>query len=206
MSVPLSPFVPSASESKDISSQLESFQCLDNTRQQLLERLLRRLSELDAALQATNSDLEDQTSIRRQWKKRAEVAEASLSQNQFVLALVDGNRYTFGDEYIKNTETGGANAAKELVEQIRGYIRKQSLHDNPDEVALMVHIFANKTALTQDLVDSGTISEPGYLDHFIVEFMNSQPFLYFVDCGSSEGAVDAKIQGTLPKPASQPTH
>jgi hypothetical protein len=200
MSAPRSPSVSSSFDFKDVDRQLETFRQVDSARQQLLERLLQRLSELDAALQAAKSDLEDQTSIRRQWKKRAEVAEASLVQNQFVLALIDGNRYTFGDSYLKNTETGGADAARDLVAQIRSYIQEQSLHDNPNKVALMVHIFADKTALSQALVDSGTISEPRNLDRFIAEFMNSQPFLYFMDCGSSEGAVDTKLKGPLPLP------
>ena len=183
---------------KEVSRQLESFQQVDSTRQQLLERLLQRSSELDIALQAAHSDLEDQTSIRRQWKKRAEVAEASLAQNQFILALIDGNRYTFADSYLENTETGGEDAARDLVEQIRSYIQKRSLHDDPTKVSLMVHIFANKTALSQALIDSGTISEPKQLDNFIAQFMRSRPFLYFLDCGSVEGAVDSKIQGWCP--------
>ena len=183
---------------KEVSRQLESFQQVDSTRQQLVERLLQRLSKLDTALQAANSDLEDQTSIRRQWKKRAEVAEASLAQNQFVLALIDGNRYTFADSYLKNTETGGAEAARDLVDQIRSYIQKRSLHDDPNKISLMVHIFANKIALSQALIDSGTISEPGQFDAFIAQFMHSKPFLYFVDCGSFEQAVDSKIQGSFP--------
>jgi hypothetical protein len=197
MSAPIQPSVWPPLDFKEVSRQLESFQHVDSTRQQLLERLLQRLSELDTALQAANSDLEDQTSIRRQWKKRAEVAEASLAQNQFVLALIDGNRYTFADSYLKNTETGGADAARDLAAQIRNYIQENGLANDPSKVTLMVHIFANKTAMSQALVDSGTISGPGEFDEFIAQFMCGRPFLYFMDCGSSEGAVDSKIQGQL---------
>ena len=125
-----------------------------------------------------------------------------MLQNQFMLALIDGNRYTFGDSYLKNTETGGTDAGKDLVAQIRSYIQERHLHDNPNEVVLMVHIFADKSALSQALVDSGTISESKYLDAFIAKFMNSQPFLYFMDCGPSEGAVDTKIKGAFPNPTS----
>jgi hypothetical protein len=192
---------PSTSPSfdfKGLSRQLESFQQVDSTRQQLVEHLLQRLRELDEALQSANSDLEDQTSIRRHWKKRAEDAEALLAQSQFVLALIDGNRYTFADQYLKNAETGGTDAAGDLVEQIRDYIKEQSLHEDPAKVCLMVQIFANKTALSQALIDSGTISGPGHFDDFIAQFMRSQPFMYFVDCGSFEGAVDSKIQGLFP--------
>ena len=180
---------------KEVSRQVKSFQQVDSTRQQLLERLVLRLSELETALQAANSDLEDQTSIRRQWKKRAEVAEASLAQNQFVVALIDGNRYTFADSYLKNTETGGEDAANDLVEQIRSYIKEKGLHDDAAKVSVVVHIFANKSALSQALIDSGTISEPEQLDCFITQFMRSRMFMYFLDCGSLEGAVDFKLQG-----------
>jgi hypothetical protein len=197
MSAPISPSVPPSIDIKEVSRQLESFQQVDSTRQRLLEHILRRLSELDTSLQAAKSDLEDQNSIRRQWKRRAEVAEASLVQNQFVLALIDGNRYTFADSYLKNTEMGGADAGRDLVGQIRSYLQKRNLHDDPTKVTLMVHIFANKAALSQALIDSGTISGPGQFDEFITQFMRSQPFLYFVDCGPSEGAADSKIQGLL---------
>jgi hypothetical protein len=190
--------VPPALDFKKVSRQLETFQQVDSARQQLVEHLFQRLRELEAALQTANSDLEDQISIRRDWKKRAEDAEASLAQSQFVLALVDGNRYTFGDQYLKNTETGGADAARDLVGQIRDYIKERSLHEDPTKVCLMVQVFANKTALSQALIDSGTISGPGHFDDFIAQFMHSQPFMYFVDCGSLEGAVDSKIQGSFP--------
>jgi hypothetical protein len=206
MATPLSPSVSSSFEPKDVDRQVESFKHVDSARQQLLELLLQRLSKSEADLQATKSDLEDQTSIRRHWKKRAETAEASLLQNQFMLALIDGNRYTFGDSYLKNTETGGTDAGKDLVAQIRSYIKERHLHDNPNEVVLMVHIFADKSALSQALVDSGTISESKYLDAFIAKFMNSQPFLYFMDCGPSEGAVDTKIKGPFPNPTLTPTY
>jgi hypothetical protein len=192
------PSVPPSFDFKEISRQLESFQQVDSTRQQLVERLLQRLRELDTALQAANSDLEDQTAIRRQWKKRAEDAEVLLAQSHFVLALVDGNRYTFADQYLKNTETGGADAARDLVGQIRDYVTERSLYEDSTKVCLMVQIFANKTALSQALIDSGTISGPGHFDDFIGQFMRSQPFMYFVDCGSFEGAVDSKIQGLFP--------
>ena len=192
------PSIPSSLDFKEVSRQLESFQQVDNARQQLVERLHQRLRELDAALQAANSDLEDQTAIRRHWKKRAEDAEALLAQSQFVLALVDGNRYTFADQYLKNTETGGADAARDLVGQIRGYVKERNVHEDFTKVCLMVQIFANKTALSQALIDSGTISGPGHFDDFIAQFMRSQPFMHFVDCGSFEGAVDSKIQGLFP--------
>ena len=181
---------------KEVPRQLQVFQQVDNNRQQLLEHLLQRVAELEGSLQTANSDLEDQTSIRRHWKTRAEDAEALLAQNQFVLALIDGNRYTFADSYFKDTETGGTDAATDLVGQIRSYIQERSLHEDPSGVSLMVHIFANKTAVSEALIDSGTISEPGQFDNFIAQFMRAHPFLYFVDCGSFAGAVDSKIKGS----------
>ena len=180
---------------KDVDRQLESFQQIDSTRQQLFKRLVQRLTELDSALQIARSDLEDQTSIRRQWKKRAEVAEFSLARNQFALVLIDGDRYTFTDMYLKNVDTGGADAARDLSAQIKSYIVEKKIHDAPSELPVIIYIFAKKKALSKALLDSGTISSSEQLDNFISQLMRSQPFLYFVDCGPDEGVVNSKIQG-----------
>ena len=180
---------------KDVSLQLESFQQVDGTRQQLLKHLVHRLSEVESALQTTRSDLEDQTSIRRHWKKRAEVAEFSLARNQFALVLIDGDRYTFTDAYLKNVDTGGADAARDLSAQVKAYMKERKIHDDLSDLPVMVYIFTNKKALSQALVDSGTISNTEQLDDFVSQFMRSQPFFYFVDCGPEEGAVNSKIQG-----------
>ena len=96
---------------KDVSQQLKDFQKADSTRQQLVEGLLQDLSEARRALEAAKSDLEDQTALRRSWKKRAEIAELSLVRNQFVLALVDGDRYIFTDKYLKDTQKWGRSSS-----------------------------------------------------------------------------------------------
>ena len=184
----------SALNVKDVSQQLKDFQKADSTRQQLVEGLLQELSEARRALEAAKSDLEDQTALRRSWKKRAEIAELSLVRNQFVLALVDGDRYIFTDKYLKDTQNGAAAAARDLALQIKSYLHERNLQSGPPEIAVMVHIFVNKQALSKALVDSGTLSEVEELDTFMWLFMSAQPHFYFVDCGPAEGAVDAMIK------------
>ena len=186
----------SALNFKEVSQQLKDFHQADSTRQQLLESLLKEVSEARQALEAAKSDLEDQAALRRSWKRRAELAESSLVRNQFVLALVDGDRYIFTDKYLKNSKNGAAEAARDLSLQIKSYLHERNLQGAPPDVAIVVHIYVNKQALSKALVDSGTLSEVAELDTFMWQFMSAQPQFYFIDCGPAEGAVDAMIKTT----------
>lgn len=188
----------SVTDLDDIYRQIRSFHIFDNARNQLAERLVQRLVQLDSALQTARASHETQIFERRQWEKRAKVAESSLESNrssQFALVLIDGDHSTFMDVYLKDVDTGGSDAARDLSAQIQAYITGQKIHEGPTALPLMIYIFADKRALSQRLLDLGTISDLHRFDEFIAQFMRAQSFLYFVDCGPGAGAVENKIRG-----------
>ena len=184
---------------KDAAKQLETFRQVDATRQEIFERLLQRVTELESALQTAKSDLEDQVAIRRQWKSRAEVAEAVLQQGLFALVLIDGDRYSFKDAYLQAGEVGGVEAASELSSQVKKYLLDSKIPGASVDLTIMAHVFANKGALAHALVDSGTLSDIRQLDEFLHGFTQSHPFFQFLDCGPSKTAVNAKIRGEYTK-------
>jgi hypothetical protein len=119
----------------------------------------------------------------------------SQSKNPFVLVLVDGDGYIFHDQYLKNPESGGGDAAHRLLSEVRDCINAAQLHSLPPDSEIVVNIYANKRGLTGALLDAGTIPNSTDLENFLCKFTQSQAYFQFVDCGPGKERVDAKVRG-----------
>lgn len=119
----------------------------------------------------------------------------SQSRNPFILVLVDGDGYIFHDQYLKNPESGGGDAAHRLLSQVTECINAAQSHTLPPDSEILVYIYANKRGLTGALLEAGIISNPTELENFLCKFTQSQAHFQFVDCGPGKERVDAKVRG-----------
>jgi hypothetical protein len=168
-------------------------------------------------LEQATGDLEDQNKIRRDWKRRAEWAENATvgrseafchftgsvasddgmqSRNPFTLVLIDGDGYIFKGNYLKNTQSGGGEAAHHLLSAVRDRIKAAQLQDLSLDQQILVNVYANRRGLTGALLEAGIISHPNDLEEFFCKFTQSQAHFQFVDCGAGKERVDAKLRGT----------
>lgn len=169
--------------------------------------------DLSSQLETVTGDLEDQNAIRRDWKRRAEAAEGAMvgfqtsvssvsphltrtqSKNPFILVLVDGDGYLFRDNYLKDVESGGGDAAHGLLSEINATITTAKLQSLSPDSQVVVNVYANKQGLTGALLEAGVISRPNDLEEFFCKFTQSQTHFQFIDCGPGKERVDAKLRG-----------
>ncbi len=117
------------------------------------------------------------------------------SKNTFILVLIDGDRYIFQENHLRDIETGGAKAAHRLLAEVKDSVQAAQLHHLSSDYQVVVNVYANKRGLTGALLEAGIISRPSDLEEFFCKFTQSQAHFQFVDCGPGKERVDAKIRG-----------
>ena len=117
------------------------------------------------------------------------------SKNPFVLVLIDGDGYLFRDNYLKDGESGGGDAAHRLLSDIKDCIKAARLPSLPTDFQVVVNLYANKRGLTSALLEAEVISRPNDLEEFFCKFTQSQTHFQFIDCGPGKERVDAKLRG-----------
>jgi hypothetical protein len=164
-------------------------------------------------LEVVTGDLEDQNAIRRDWKRRAEIAESAIvgssiqsllcrriwhghqSKNPFILVLIDGDGYLFEDDYLKNAESGGGDAAHRLLSAVQDCVRAAQLQGLSSDSPIMINIYGNKRGLTGALLEAEIITHPRDLENFFCKFTQSHTHFQYIDCGPGKERADAKLRG-----------
>ncbi|EXJ55081.1 hypothetical protein A1O7_08006 [Cladophialophora yegresii CBS 114405] len=160
----------------------------------LFENLLKLLSEKEVECEDLKYDLQDQTESRRHWHKRAADAEGRIASVQHVLVLVDGNQTFFKPGLILAGPRGVRGAVETLIAEAKTCARAQHKNDLSDNLSAIVHIFVDVGRLAHDLSTANLLPEPDQLWTFIQDASKLEPGITISDCGSGQGAVDAKMK------------
>jgi len=118
------------------------------------------------------------------------------SRYPFILVLIDGDGYLFQENYLKDPESGGADAAHRLLSEIKDVVTAARLQSMSFDYQVVVNVYANRRGLTGALLEAGIISRPNDLEAFFYKFTQSQTHFQFIDCGPGKERVDTKIRGT----------
>ena len=116
----------------------------------------------------------------------------------FVLVLVDGDGYIFQSKFFQNKESGGAEAAQQLLSDVKTYVKANPSKDISTDFEVMVNVYANKKGLAKTLTEAGYLSGEAELEGFFRQFNQSQPLFHFIDCGYGKESADAKLRGESP--------
>jgi hypothetical protein len=116
----------------------------------------------------------------------------------FVLVLVDGDGYIFQSKFFQNKESGGAEAAQQLLSDVKTYVKANPSKDISTDFEVMVNVYANKKGLAKTLTEAGYLSGEAELESFFRQFNQSQPLFHFIDCGYGKESADAKLRGESP--------
>jgi hypothetical protein len=116
-------------------------------------------------------------------------------RNLFVLVLVDGDGYIFQSKFFQNKESGGAEAAQQLLSDVKTYVKANPSKDISTDFEVMVNVYANKKGLAKTLAEAGYLSGEAELESFFRQFNQSQPLFHFIDCGYGKESADAKLRG-----------
>ncbi|KAK5277597.1 hypothetical protein LTR16_009584, partial [Cryomyces antarcticus] len=146
-----------------------------------------------------SNDYENEVASRRMWQAEATksqrsliVAQQSMESNSFVLALIDGDGAVFQDYLLRAAAEGGADAAHNLLTDIKQHIRDQLEFQSMPSI--MVQIYANVDGLSRKLASVGIIKTPADLYLFARAFSLNQPLFSFIDVGSGKERADHKIK------------
>jgi hypothetical protein len=99
----------------------------------------------------------------------------------------------FNDEFLRNGEQGGKDAANQLIATLNEYVA-QNL-PNVISPKIVTHVFANIKGLGDACYNTGIVYKPSAVDDFVRGFNDSQPLFDFVDIGQGKDSADDKISG-----------
>ncbi|KAG0124836.1 hypothetical protein HOY82DRAFT_581670 [Tuber indicum] len=118
-------------------------------------------------------------------------AERLLSNNQYIVVLVDGDGMIFAEELLVRGKSGGAEAGRLLIQALT----ESLVAGGTPEVHVMV--FVNMYKLANVLQFSGRVKEPKVFKDFAKGFIQAKEHLYFIDVGDGKEMVDSRIRAEL---------
>ncbi|KAI0549493.1 hypothetical protein F4679DRAFT_263701 [Xylaria curta] len=172
-------------EIDDASKKLAAFRAASAE-----EDFLQRYADLLSSYKQLKSDFEEEKVNRERYKQLARTQE----RNPFVLVLIDGDGYIFGDEFLRMGADGGSRLAQHLNDVIKQSLRKKGL-DNCD---IMVRVYANLANLSR-ILSKHSLATPDKrsLAPFVANFNRSYGLMDFVDAGELKENADFKIRALL---------
>ena len=109
------------------------------------------------------------------------------------MVLLDGDGLIFKDEFLRNGEQGGKDAANQLWKVVSQYISSNLPSVSSPEI--ITRIYANVKGLANACFNSGIIDDPSVMDDFVRGFNESRLLFDFVDVGTGKDRADDKIGG-----------
>lgn len=112
----------------------------------------------------------------------------------FILVLIDGNGMIFHQNLLNKGRDGGQLAANAINNAVFEWART-NIPETPDEVQVVVRVYANVRSITDACVKAAIITHPSQMDEFILGFNSANPLFDFIDVGTAKNAVDGKVVG-----------
>ncbi|KAJ5298520.1 uncharacterized protein N7443_006640 [Penicillium atrosanguineum] len=186
-------------DTPDYLERYRQLSALDQQKNQLIEELLQRVTDLETSFQQEKLDHQRETRFNRDIQLHEMELMQQISQiknimdrEPFVVVLLDGEGIIFKDEYLQQGEEGGRSAAKALETCMRSYLAKNI--PSVAEPRLLTKVFLNVKSFGELCARSGTISEAAAIHDFIRGFNETMSFSEIVDVGSSKNKAYDKIQ------------
>ncbi|OKL57575.1 hypothetical protein UA08_07009 [Talaromyces atroroseus] len=178
----------------------EQLKLIELSKNDLIEDLLRRVSELEDAYHQTKIEHEREIRFNRdiqlheiELMEQIKRIKKIMDREPFVIVLLDGDKTLFLDQYIRAGEQGGKDAANRLAADMDEYISENL--PNVASPKTVVHIYANLKALGNMYHQAGIIDKPSAIDDFVRGFNESGLLFDFIDVGQGKNTADDKITG-----------
>ena len=97
----------------------------------------------------------------------------------------------FEDNFIRNGEQGGKDAANQLDASIRNYTLNNLPHAKGAKI--MTRVYANVKGLAEACTRSGLIDSPSVVQDFVRGFNESKMLFDFIDVGVGKDRADGKV-------------
>ncbi|GKZ89175.1 hypothetical protein AnigIFM59636_010898 [Aspergillus niger] len=154
----------------------------------LIEELLQRVTELEAAFQQEKLDHERETRFNRdiqlhEMELMQHIAriKAIMDREPFIVVLLDGTGIIFRDEFLQKGEEGGKIAAKKLAVALKDYVA--SNFPGLDAPKIIARMYVNLKGLSEMCVRGVISTDPSSVEGFARGFNNGHPLFDLVDTG-----------------------
>ncbi|PGH00915.1 hypothetical protein AJ79_08070 [Helicocarpus griseus UAMH5409] len=186
------------STAQEFFQRYEQVKAIEQSKNDLIEDLLRRVAELENAYQQTRLDHERESRFNREVQmhemelmKQITTMEAVMEQEPFLLILLDGDGMVFQDSFLQQGEQGGKDAANQLWAAIREYASRNL--PNIPSPKIIARVYANVKGLADACYKAGVVERPGLVEDFTRGFNGSRLLFDFVDVGTGKDRADDKI-------------
>ncbi|GLA64562.1 hypothetical protein AtubIFM54640_006286 [Aspergillus tubingensis] len=154
----------------------------------LIEELLQRVTELEAAFQQEKLDHERETRFNRdiqlhEMELMQHIAriKAIMDREPFIVVLLDGIGIIFKDEFLQRGEEGGKVAANKLAVALKDYVA--SNFPGLDNPKIITRMYVNLKDLSEMCVRGVISTDPSSIEGFAKGFNNGHPLFDLVDTG-----------------------
>ncbi|GFN12620.1 hypothetical protein ABZX51_008229 [Aspergillus tubingensis] len=154
----------------------------------LIEELLQRVTELEAAFQQEKLDHERETRFNRdiqlhEMELMQHIAriKAIMDREPFIVVLLDGTGIIFKDEFLQRGEEGGKVAANKLAVALKDYVA--SNFPGLDNPKIITRMYVNLKDLSEMCVRGVISTDPSSIEGFAKGFNNGHPLFDLVDTG-----------------------
>ncbi|GLB07284.1 hypothetical protein AtubIFM57258_002613 [Aspergillus tubingensis] len=154
----------------------------------LIEELLQRVTELEAAFQQEKLDHERETRFNRdiqlhEMELMQHIAriKAIMDREPFIVVLLDGTGIIFKDEFLQRGEEGGKVAANKLAVALKDYVA--SNFPGLDNPKIITRMYVNLKGLSEMCVRGVISTDPSSIEGFAKGFNNGHPLFDLVDTG-----------------------
>ena len=115
-----------------------------------------------------------------------------MTDNKFVLVLVDGDPIPFQDQFYRDGDEGGSRLGSQIRTSVQAHLKDQE--DHSSKMSIIVKMFASSPGVATILRDRGIIRQISDFDRF-TEGFTSTPLSEFVNVGQRKEVADKKIIG-----------
>ncbi|KAJ5811604.1 hypothetical protein N7474_007905 [Penicillium riverlandense] len=175
---------------------------LDQQKNELIEELLQRVTDLENSFRQEKLDRERETRFNRdiqlhemELMDQISRIKTIMDREPFVVVLLDGEGIIFRDDFLQLGEQGGRSAAKQLWATLEAYVAETF----PSVISpkIMTKIYLNVKGFGEMCARNGITSEPTTINDFIRGFNESLSFFEIVDIGAGKNKAHDKIRESL---------
>ncbi|CRG83728.1 hypothetical protein PISL3812_01083 [Talaromyces islandicus] len=190
------------SHTQALAKRYEHIKLLDQSKNDLIEDLLARVSDLEDAYQQSKLDREREIRFNRdiqlhemELMNQIQRIRKIMDREPYIIVLLDGYGMIFNDQFLHNGEQGGKDAANQLTTSLNEYVARNL--PNVTSPKIVTRVYANVKGLGDACYNAGIVDKPSVVDDFVRGFNESQPLFDFVDIGQGKDRADDKISETI---------
>ncbi|PLB48937.1 hypothetical protein P170DRAFT_407754 [Aspergillus steynii IBT 23096] len=187
---------------EELVARFDKYSRLDIERADLIQSLLEKTRQYEARFENLQIELEHERESRtryqldlRELREQKRALDYAINKEPYVAVLVDGDGAIFNDEFLRDPQNGAPEAALQLRQAVRSYLRDSPL--GTEQIPIIVRVYVNLNGLAKSLCSAKVIELENHMRLFADLFTNSRAEFDFVNVGHGKENADSKMRKML---------